>query len=291
MDRMDIAAPLVARLIADRFPQWADREVRPVDVGGWDNATFRLGEDLVVRLPTAQRYAPAVDKEHRWLPVLAPSLPLPIPEVVGRAEPALGYPWPWSVRRWLPGRPATTGPIADRVRFAMDLADFLAALHRIDPTGGPPAGEHSFFRGGPVAVYDAEVTAAIAQLRSGIDAVAVGRVWRAALGAVWRGPAVWVHGDVGAANLLVRSGRLAAVIDFGALAVGDPACDLVVAWTGLGPAARAAFARRLGLDAATWTRARGWALWKALITLAGSGGRDPAARRVIDVVTADPDGA
>jgi aminoglycoside phosphotransferase (APT) family kinase protein len=237
--------------------------------GGWDNVTFRLGEEMTIRLPSAELYVPQVEKEQTWLPRLAPSLPLPIPAPLACGAPAEGYPFPWSVCRWLPGETAEAAPPADLAGFAVDLAVFLAALQAIDASDGPVAGPHSFFRGGSLAIYDEPTRRAVAILGDEIDAAACLEVWDAALAAAWTGPPVWVHGDVAAANLLVGDGQLSAVIDFGCSAVGDPACDLAIAWTFLDDAARKAFRAALPLDAGTWARGRGWTLWKALIILAG----------------------
>ena len=286
-----IDAALVRRLIAAQFPPWADLPVRPVEAGGWDNRTFRLGPRMTARLPSAEPYALQVEKEHRWLPKLAPLLPLPVPVPLAKGAPAGGYPWQWSVYRWLEGEPASVGGIADLRRFATDLAEFLNALRRSDPTGGPPPGRHNFFRGGPLTVYDAETRQAIAALEGRVDTGAASAVWQAALGAKWDGSPVWFHGDVAAGNLLIEDGRLGAVIDFGTSGVGDPACDLAIAWTLFGGESRDAFRAAMGLDDATWARGRGWTLWKALITLAEHIDTDPSqaagARRVIDEVLAD----
>jgi len=264
--KLEIDVSLVRRLLV-QFPQWADLPVKRVEFDGWDNTTFRLGEDLSVRLPSAQAYAGQVEKEHRWLPRLAAHLPLSIPVPLAMGVPANGYPWHWSVYRWLEGENATIKSIADLQQFATALAQFLAALQRIDPADGPPPGQHNFFRGGPLTTYDSETRDAIATLRGRIDADAVTAVWEAALRATWHGPPVWLHGDVSAGNLLVEKGRLNAVIDFGCTAVGDPACDLAIAWTLLSGESRDAFRAALPLDRATWARGRGWALWKGLITL------------------------
>jgi aminoglycoside phosphotransferase (APT) family kinase protein len=288
LDKLEIPPTLVSRLIAAQFPQWAGLPVRPVDDGGWDNVTFRLGDALSVRLPSAERYAAAVDKEHHWLPVLAGHLPLPIPLPVARGAPGHGFPWPWSIRRWLHGHRPTVARIVHPVRFAAELAEFLVALHRIDAASGPPPGAHNFFRGGPLAVYDSETRAALVALGDDIDVNAATAVWDAALAATWTGPPVWVHGDFSAANLLVDdAGVLSAVLDFGGAAVGDPACDVVIAWTFLEGEGRLAFRDRLPVDAATWARGRGWALWKALITLARrDAGEAATAHRVLREVLA-----
>lgn len=231
---------------------------------------------------------PQVDKEHRWLPVLAPHLPLPIPVPLARGVAADGYPFDWSVYRWLGGEIATIERIRDMSEFATTLADFLLDLQRIDAADGPPPGPHSAFRGGPLATYDAETRRAIDALQGQTAGDMATAVWDAALAARWSGPQVWFHGDVSAGNLLVRDGRLAAVIDFGCSGVGDPACDVTIVWTLFSGDSREWFRSALSLDSGTWARGRGWALWKALITVVGYTDADsaeaPSARRVIDDV-------
>ncbi|MBS7696816.1 MULTISPECIES: aminoglycoside phosphotransferase family protein [unclassified Chelatococcus] len=268
---IEIDADLVRRLVAEQFPSLAHLAVAPVVPGGWDNRTFRLGGTMLVRLPSAARYVAQVAKEHRWLPVLAPDLPLPIPVPVARGQPSAEYPWPWSIYQWLPGDPAAADLHADLSRIARSLADFLGALHRIDACDGPLPGQHNFHRGGRLAEYESEVHAALAILHNKIDTSVMEDVWARALASRWERPPVWVHGDVSGGNLLVRDGNLSAVIDFGSSAVGDPACDLVIAWTLFSGASREIFRGALSLDEATWSRARGWALWKALVTIAASG--------------------
>lgn len=289
--KVDINVTLVSQLISAQFPQWADLPINPVEFNGWDNRTFRLGEDMSVRLPSAEGYTPQVEKEHRWLPRLAPLLPLPIPVPLAMGVPTDDYPWHWSVYRWLEGESATIERIADLHKFATTLAQFLAALQGIDPTGGPPPGKHNSFRGGPLAIYDSETRHAIATLEGKLDTNAVTVVWEAALTAAWHGSLVWLHGDVSAANLLVKNGGLSAVIDFGNMGVGDPACDLTIAWTLLSGESREAFRSALPIDDETWARGRGWALWKALIMLAEQINTNLIAARktrfVIDEVLAD----
>jgi aminoglycoside phosphotransferase (APT) family kinase protein len=283
MNKADITPALVSRLLATQFPHWAHLPVAPVELDGWDNKTFRLGAELAVRLPSDDVYVPQVEKEHRWLPVVAPQLPFPIPEPVAKGAAGCSFPRPWSVYRWLPGEPATVERIADLDRLAADLADFLAALYAIDPTDGPVAGEHSFFRGGPLITYDRETRQAIGALDGEIDTAAATEVWEAAVAVPWHRSPVWVHGDMTASNLLVVDGCLSAVIDFGCSAVGDPACDTAIAWTFFHSDNRETFRNRLRLDDATWSRGRGWALWKALITLvdalSADAGEEVAARR------------
>lgn len=266
-DELNIDASLVRRLLAAQLPEWADLPLQRVESAGTDNAIFRLGDDMAVRLPRIEWATAQVEKEHRWLPWLGPHLPLAIPMPLAKGMPAEGYPWQWAVHRWLDGENAIAEPVADMRQAAIDLARFIAALQRIDPTGGPPAGVASS-RGVPLATRDVRVREAIAALRGEIDARAVTEAWDAALAApAWRGPGVWLHGDLTAVNLLVREGRLSAVIDFGALAVGDPAPDVMTAWIFLTAETRDIFRETLKVDDATWARAKGWALSVGLIIL------------------------
>lgn len=285
----EITADLVRRLIAEQHPAWAALPVTPVPRSGWDNRTFRLGDELLVRLPSAEGYVGAVAKEQRWLPALAPHLPLPIPTPVALGVPGRCYPWPWSVYRWLPGAPVDDAPPPDLTRLARDLAGFLTALQRA-PGPGPGPGQHNWWRGGPVAHYEDEARASLAALAGDVDAAAATEVWDAAVASHWEGPDVWFHGDVAHGNLLVRDGALSAVIDFGTSGWGDPACDLVIAWTLFAGPSREAFRHAMDADAAMWARARGWALWKALITMDWNRD-DPLAvadaRRVLAAVLTD----
>ncbi|WP_331371525.1 aminoglycoside phosphotransferase family protein [Sinorhizobium chiapasense] len=288
---MTIDASLVTRLIAAQFPRWAHLPISPVRFGGWDNRTFHLGSHMTVRLPSAAPYALQVEKEQRWLPVLAPRLPLPIPVPLAQGRPGEGYPWPWSIYKWREGEVATHAPVTDLSAFATALAGFLVALQEADATDGPPPGQHNFFRGGPLTVYDGETRRALEALEGRIDTDAAHAVREAALAATWSGTPVWFHGDVSSGNLLVEDGRLSAVIDFGTSGIGDPSCDLSVAWTFFHGASREVFRAALPLDEATWARGRGWTLWKALIVYAEVPGTDrlevEKSRRVIEAVLAD----
>lgn len=261
---------LVERLVAAQFPQWADLSIRPVANQGWDNWTFHLGSEMSVRLPSAAPYALAVEKEHRWLPVLAPQLPLSIPVPLARGAPGEGYPHAWSVYRWISGEPASPANIADLVEFGIALADFLAALQQVDSTGGPVPGKHNWFRGGSLATYDKETHRALETLDGHIQTDIAGEIWGSALRASWDQRPVWFHGDVAAGNLLVDDGAPIGVIDFGTCGVGDPACDMAIAWTLLSAKSREAFHDRLSVAPRTWARGRGWALWKALAACAGA---------------------
>jgi aminoglycoside phosphotransferase (APT) family kinase protein len=265
---VDTDVSLVARLLAAQFPHWANLPIEPVHSSGTDNAIYRLGDDMAVRLPRIERGAEQIDKEHQWIPRLAPHLQLAIPVPLAKGMPAEGYPWHWCVCRWLAGENATVERIRNLRRAAIDLAHFIAALQRISPAGGPAPGTHNFGRGAPLALRDADTRAAIARVDSMFDAAAVTEVWETALNApLWQGPPVWIHGDLQSGNLLVDRGRLSAVIDFGGLGVGDPACDLMIAWTLLAGESREAFRAALTVNNATWARGRGWALSVALIAL------------------------
>jgi aminoglycoside phosphotransferase (APT) family kinase protein len=290
MTRREIDVSVPRRLIDTQFPQWTDLPIEPVELDGWDNRTFRLGDELSIRLPSGEWYAKQVAKEQRWLPVLAPRLPLPIPAPVAQGQPDEGFPYPWSVYRWLEGEVASPATVADAAELATTLARFLVALQGADARDGPEPGEHNFHRGAHPSVYADETHRAIAALGGEIPREAAERLWENAMRTRWEGDPVWFHGDVAAGNLLVRDGRLAAVLDFGSSGVGDPACDMVIAWTFLSGESRDRFRAERGVDAATWERGRAWALWKSLITLVGRLEEDDpdaaVSRREIDDIVA-----
>ncbi|MFK3776832.1 aminoglycoside phosphotransferase family protein [Agrobacterium sp. NPDC089420] len=291
-DRLVVTIQQVRALISSQFPQWAALDVQPVDLSGWDNRSFRLGDDMLIRMPSAERYVAQVEKEHRWLPVLAPLLPVPIPVPLALGGPGEDYPFSWSVYRWLKGKPLARHPgNIDLSVIAMDVAAFLTALHNIDASDGPRAGAHNFHRGGSLAVYDGEVRASTARLVDEVDQALAMEIWQLALSSHWQGDGVWVHGDIAEGNLLVQDGHLSAVIDFGSSGVGDPSSDLILAWNLLEAESLGVFRRALDLDEATWQRGRGWALWKALIVLDAERGRNEKmaewSRRTIRQVFAD----
>jgi aminoglycoside phosphotransferase (APT) family kinase protein len=255
---------LVRRLLAAQFPRWAQLAIEALPLGGTDNAIYRLGSELSVRLPRRRDWAAdALDDELEWLPKLASLLPLRVPTPVARGVPGEGYPHEWAVYDWLDGEDATCAPL-DPTRAAVQLSELLAALSSIDPTGGPPAAG----RGGPLHRRDEETRAAIASLEGSIDADAVTAIWEQALAApAWDRPPVWIHGDLDARNLLVHDGQITAVLDWACLCVGDPACDVKVAWAVLDAESRATFREALEIDDATWVRGRGWAISQAVIAL------------------------
>ncbi|MGE7835694.1 aminoglycoside phosphotransferase family protein [Viridibacillus arvi] len=262
----NINVNLVAKLINEQFSKWSNLAIKPVKFSGHDNRTFHLGEHMSVRLPSAASYVPQVEKEQKWLPILSKDLSLPISTPLAKGNPSEEYPWPWSINEWIEGESLTHKNIHDNNQLAKDLGAFLIELQSIDASKGPIAGEHNFYRGGSLAVYDEESRDAIERNKDVFDEHLLIEIWNLALATKWNLKAVWVHGDVAPGNLLVKDGKLCAVIDFGILGVGDPACDAAMAWTFFDEKSRKTFKNALNMDKETWDRARGWALWKALIT-------------------------
>lgn len=286
-DEVETDAGLVARLLAAQFPKWANLPIEPVPSAGTDNALYRLGSNMAVRMPRIDWAVNAVDREHQWLPKIAPFLPIAIPTPLGQGEPGEGYPYPWSVYPWLEGENPAVGQLADPDGLATNLARFVHALQSVDATGGPRGG-----RGVPLEQRESPTRAAIRALQGAVDTTAVTMAWEAALEVpAWSGPPVWAHGDLSPGNLLTIEGRLTAVIDFGTLGVGDPAVDLIVAWNLLPVASREVYRSALKVDDATWHRGRGWALSIALIQLPYYHQTNPVlagnARYVIAEVLAD----
>ena len=259
---------LVYNLLLAQFQKWKDLSIKQILPGGWDNRCFRLGDEMVVRLPSAEKYVDKVAKEQAWLPKLATHLHLKIPAPLAMGKPSDQYPWSWSIYRWIPGEALAEIKNLDKNFLAKSLADFLLELHAIDTKGAPLSGQHNFYRGGDLSVYDLETKKAIKVLEEKIDVKKANEIWSRAISTKWQHAPVWVHGDISVGNLLIDKNQLSAVIDFGGTCVGDPACDLVIAWAYFDKASRQIFQEKLQLDADTWSRARGWALWKALIVAA-----------------------
>jgi aminoglycoside phosphotransferase (APT) family kinase protein len=258
-DELEIDEPLVRRLLRQRFPEWADRPLRRVEPEGTVNAIFRLGEDLAVRLPRRDGRTRPGGTQLGWLPKLAGRLPLAIPVPVAEGAPTGEYPWFWSVHTWVDGLTVPVEAI-DPIQAARDLAAFVSALQRVDPAGAPPG------RGVPLAARDEEIRYWLPRFDG--DPRVAGEWERALAAPAWSGPPVWHHGDLDARNWLVRDRRISGVIDWGSMGVGDPACDVMVAWKLHSAEARDAFREALPTDDATWERARGWAVSQAVAALA-----------------------
>ncbi|RJX40420.1 aminoglycoside phosphotransferase family protein [Paenibacillus pinisoli] len=284
---MMITTELVRNLIDTQFPQWRDLTIKPVEKSGHDNRTYRLGPKMTVRLPSHERYASAVQKEQLWLPRIQQHLSLPIPAPLALGQPTDEYPLPWSVNRWIEGDTVTHGNIYSENQFADDLASFLQELQAIDASDGIPAGVQNFHRGGNLAVYDGDTRSVIKELGGQYDRKLLAEIWELSLSSSCQSAPRWVHGDVAVGNLLVQNGRLSGVIDFGTMGTGDPSSDLVMAWNFFHEESRAVFFSKMNVDADTVNRARGWALWKALITYAWNEKDSELARwgkRVMDVI-------
>jgi aminoglycoside phosphotransferase (APT) family kinase protein len=292
VDEMDIESALVRRLLAAQFPQWADLLIEQVPSAGTNNALYRLGQDMAVRLPRIEGAAGQMDEEHLWLLRLAPHLPLAIPVPLALGMPDEGYPWRWSVFRWLEGENAERQPLVDEDQAARDMAQFITALQRVNSVSWPPPEPPRCSRGVPLFTRDTSVRAAIAELSGMLNTDAVTAAWEAALQVPeWHGTPVWTHGDLLPGNLLIQRGRISAIIDFEVLGVGDPACDLIVAWSLLSARTRDIFRAALPVDDATWARGRGWALSIGLIALPYYQNTNPVfaatAHQMIDEVLAD----
>ena len=259
-DELDIDAELVGRLVAEQFPEWAELTVTRVASAGTDNAMYRLGEDMVVRLPRLPGGARQIETEQLWLPRLAPHLPLTVPVPLAMGEPGRGYGLRWGVYGWLDGDNAYDSPLTERelADAAVELGRFVAALRRVDAVGGPVS-----FRGGPAGAQDAEVRKAIEDLGADgtHDPALATAAWEQALALPqWEAAPVWLHGDLLPGNLLTAAGRLSAVIDFGCLGVGDPAADALPAWALFSAGTRELFREAGEFEDAVWARGRGWAL-------------------------------
>ncbi|WP_307860973.1 aminoglycoside phosphotransferase family protein [Cellulomonas wangleii] len=266
MIEVDVDAELARALLVQQHPDLAHLPLHGRTFG-WDNLTWRLGEDLALRFPVRETSSTLVEREQRWLPVLAARLPVPVPRPVRDGRPGHGYPWAWSVVPWLPGTPVAATPVADRTGWATELADALAALHRPAPPDAPT----NPYRGVPLAqrheVMASRLTEAVPHVAALRDALEAGLAAPA-----WDRDPVWVHGDPHPGNLVAAGGHLTGLIDFGDLCSGDPASDLATAWMTFDAAGRAAFVARTQeahrWDAATWVRARAWAVSYVPVLLA-----------------------
>jgi aminoglycoside phosphotransferase (APT) family kinase protein len=283
---VDIDLTLVEQLVATQFPRFSELPLCPVESSGTVNAIYRLGEELCVRLPRLEKWAPSLEKELRWLPRLAPHLSLEIPEAVAVGAPANGYPLVWAIYRWIDGRPYRDELVDDGARAGKDLAQFVKELRRVNPAGGPSGGRK------PLRQLDDITRRALAAAGCAIDTVAATAVWDSAVELpLWEGNGVWIHADLLRPNVLVDGGRVRAVVDFGGVGVGDPAADVIAAWSVFGPVGRAAFRECLDIDDQTWNRGRGYALHQAAMIIPYYNETDPAfvdlAKRTLDQILFD----
>lgn len=260
---------LARKLIAEQFSEYANLLITEVEKQGHDNRTYRLGNHMLIRIPTDQSYALKVPKEQKLLPQLAKCLSLSIPDPIKMGKPSADYPYPFSIYKWLPGKSINLLTITeqDKESLAFYLAKFLKELQAIADVEGPEPGQHNWWRGDHVSVYNKGAREQIPELTDIIDTNKAIHLWDKACATKWDQTPVWIHGDFAIGNMLMDSGKLSAIIDFGGTAVGDPACDLVIAWTYLSGKSREIFMREMDLDQDTWFRARAWALWKATFEL------------------------
>ena len=272
----NITLPLVEKLIVDQFPEYAHLDIQSVKIQGHDNRTFRLGPDMLVRMPTAESYALKVPKEQQLLPHLKSYLTVPIPVPLKMGYSSDYYPFPFSIYKWLDGESANSMNIEDSTLecIALDLANFLRELQSVDTSYGPAPGQHNFYRGDHVSVYDKGAQTQIEQLSGLIDSKKAMMLWEQAMLTKWQKPLVWIHGDFASGNILIQDNKLSGVIDFGGIGIGDPACDLVITWTFLKSKSREIFKQNVNMDKNTWLRARAWCLWKATYELCNVGDKD-----------------
>lgn len=291
---VDVTVALVGELLRRQFPDLAGEPLALL-ANGWDNVLVRVGADLVARLPRRHVAVGLIESEQRWLPELAPALPLPVPEPVrvGGPDGELGYPWPWSLCRYLPGRSVLSlldegGRFADPAREARRLAELHRALHRTAPADAPV----NPYRGIPLADRDDRLQLQLDDVGDAVDHTGLRDVWADSLDApVWDGPPVWLHGDPHPGNLLTDGAQLTGVIDFGDMCGGDPATDLAAGWMVFDADARPAYREAVAADDATWRRARGWALGMGMAMLVTSEDNPPYRRlgeRTLAAVLADP---
>jgi aminoglycoside phosphotransferase (APT) family kinase protein len=267
--RTHITLELAKKLISTQFPEYAHLSVSDVEQQGHDNRTYRIGEDMLIRMPTAESYALKVPKEQELLPKLDKHLSIAIPTPIKMGWPSADYPYPFSIYKWLEGRSANHVQLDDGLLegIALQLATFLKELHSISDVNGPGPGQHNWWRGDHVSIYDKGVREQIANLEYIIDSDSALELWERACATKWNKAPIWIHGDFAVGNILIKDNKLSGVIDFGGTAMGDPACDLVIAWTYLRGKAREIFISTMDLDEDTWLRTRAWVLWKATFEL------------------------
>jgi aminoglycoside phosphotransferase (APT) family kinase protein len=265
----NITPDLARKLITEQFSEYAHLPITSVEKQGHDNRTYRLGPDMLIRMPTAESYALKVPKEQSLLPKLVSHLTVSIPVPIKMGAASQGYPYPFSIYKWLEGTSINLLVLDNDCleKLAFDLVRFLKELQSIDDVDGPTPGQHNWWRGDHVSVYDKGAREQISELSTVINEGKAIDLWELACKTKWDKPPVWIHGDFAIGNMLLKNSKLSSIIDFGGVALGDPACDLVIAWTFLNGKARDIFVQEMDLDEDTWLRAKAWALWKATFEL------------------------
>ena len=275
--KIEISILNVNNLIKEQFQEYSHLEIKPVETSGWDNKTFKLGESISIRLPSAECYINQVNKEQKWLPILKQHLSIPISEPIKMGLPSSDYPWNWSIYKWINGKSANIYNFNENClnKIALELANFLNELHTIDISldlnNELTAGDHNFHRGGSLEFYNNEFINNITNLKNNnfdIDYEKINIIWQKAISSKWNNKSVFIHGDLSSGNIIIENNNLKGIIDFGQLGIGDPACDLVISWTFLDNESRKIFKLNLNnIDADTWIRAYGWCIWKSIITI------------------------
>ncbi len=265
--RFEIVEELAQSLIASQFPAWSHLPLKKIDSAGTDNSMYRLGDEMAVRFPVSVSAAEQVAKEQSWLPKLS-SFAVAIPVIIGAGRPTNEFPLPWSVVNWIEGKDAASDVISDWLTMADDLGQFVRAFRGQNISGAPAAGKHNGFRGTALINLDQVARNAMNALEDIFDKACLLKIWEQALGVEpWAGSPVWIHGDIHAANIVVQNGSIAGIIDFGLMGVGDPACDLALAWSLLPTHARDVFRTAANVDEPTWQRGKGWGLYIGVIAL------------------------
>jgi aminoglycoside phosphotransferase (APT) family kinase protein len=273
--RFEVVEELAQSLIDSQFPAWSHLPLKKIDSAGTDNSIYRLGKELALRFPVSVSAAEQVAKEHRWLPKLS-SFAAAIPIVVGAGRPTNEYPFPWSVMNWIEGKDAASTIISDWLTMADDLGQFVRKFRGQNTSGAPVAGKHNGFRGTALVNLDQVARNAMNALEDTFDKACLLKIWEQALGVEpWAGSPVWIHGDIHAANIIVRNDGIAGIIDFGLMGIGDPACDLALGWSLLPPRAREIFRTAANVDEPTWQRGKGWGLYIGVIALSYYRDRNP----------------
>lgn len=265
INHLKITSDLISILIKEQFPEYSNLPIKPVDNQGHDNRTFRLGEEMLARMPSYKKYAAKVEIEQKWLPKLAPNISLKIPNPLHIGKASTDYPFNWSIYKWIDGKSLNqvSRHNLDLEEIAQTLANFIKEIHKIDTTNAPEAGEHNFYRGCDLGIYQSQAIDNILTLKDIIDDKRAISIMQTATKSKWSKNPIWIHGDLAIGNILIKDNKINAIIDFGGMAIGDPACDLVLYWNFFEGKSQEIFKSELNLDQNTWNRARGWALWKA----------------------------